>query len=127
MGVHFGASFGQYTYDSWRKFVLLKEIPKIEAVFLNWMTALWVQIFLLLILLIVGFLKLHRQSKIVHSDVLSTSGDRSRKGKTEGLSNVLHVPGLHDLVLSYYQYLVLNFREVRYHINGNNSDNNKTH
>ena len=112
MDSNFGAVFGQYTYDSWRKFVLLKEIPKIEAGFLNWMFGLWVQIFLLLIVIIVGYFKLYRQSRKVHGDVRSRSLDKSRQSTHEDSRNALHVPGLHGLVASYHQYLVLNFREV---------------
>ena len=104
--------FVQRVFEDWRNFVLLEEIPLLEAGFLNWLIALWVQIFLLSIVLIIGILKLYQQSKQIHNDVINPPDKRSSDNNQEHLRGSLYIAGLHDLVSSYYQCNDLSFREV---------------
>ena len=107
-------SFGQQSFDNWRNFVLLEEIPPTEASFLNWLIALWVQIFVLSIVLIVGIFKLYQQSKKIHNDVINSSQKRSSRNDHVQSPESIYIAGLHDLVRSYYQCSVLEFREVKH-------------
>ena len=105
--------FGQYSFDNWRNFVLLEQIPPIESSFLNWLIVLWVQIFLLTIALVIGFWKLYQQSNQIHNDVINPSNKISSQNKHAPSRKNLYIPGLHNLVSSYYQCKVMAFREVK--------------
>ena len=105
--------YGQYIIESWRNFVLLQKIPSIEASNLNWLVALWIQIFLVAIVLIIGIYKLYRQSKKIHEDVLSSIGYEKHGNQLNYSGKGLYITELHSSVATYYQSLVLRFREVQ--------------
>lgn len=112
MEANFATSFGQYTFDSWRNFVLLKTFKRTEEGFMKWMIALWVQIFLLFVFLLIGYIKLYQQSKDAHNEVFNNKDKRRVSKKNTESSNGLYIPGLHDLVSSYNQFLYRNSKEV---------------
>ena len=105
--------FGQYVLDCWSNFVNLKEVPKIQAEFLPWVIALWIQILLLTIFLIVGFWYLYRRSKKIHKDASEESDSKSNHEGNRQPGQGLYISGLHDLVSTYYKCQVLIFLDSR--------------
>ena len=104
--------YGQYMIESWRNFVLLQKIPSIEASNLNWLAALWVQIFLVAVVLIIGIYKLYRQSKRIHEDALSSIENEVVGNQVNGSKNWLYITELHSSVSTYYKSLGMGFQEV---------------
>ena len=95
--------FGQYAFDNWRNFILLKEIPAIEEGLLNWLIVLWVQIFLITVALTVGFVKLYQQSQQIHKELLCPSKKRSHQRHGSKSNESLYLAGLNDLVSAHFQ------------------------
>ena len=114
MDANFATSFGQYSFDSWYNFVFLKRFLRIESYFMKWMIALWTQILIFFVILIVGYIKLHKQSKDAHKEVFSNGNKRRVSKKNKDSSNGLYIPGLHDAVSSYNKYLFRQSKEVSY-------------
>ena len=112
MDANFATSFGQYSFDSWYNFVFFKRFLRIEGYFMKWMIALWTQILIFFVILIVGYFKLHKQSKDAHKEVFSNGNKRRVSNKNKDSTNGLYIPGLHDAVSSYNEYLFRQSKEV---------------
>ena len=108
MAERLSGSFGQFIFDAWQNFVYRKEIPRIENKFMNWMIALWVQIFVFEVVLIFGYLKLYKASKIAHNMEVNSI----KQPTTSTYHNGLYIPDLQELVSSYHYYFDLASREV---------------
>ena len=112
MDANFATSFGQYSFDSWYNFVFFKRFLRIEGYFMKWMIALWTQILIFFVILIVGYFKLHKQSKDAHKEVFSNCSKRRVSKKNKDSTNGLYIPGLHDAISSYNEYLFRQSKEV---------------
>jgi len=96
--------FGTKLFDAWRNFVLLEEIPAIQATHLPWMYALWLQVLILCIILIVWFGKLYLESKNLNNNCVQQARKvtipKVFKADSE---DRLYVTGLFNKVLGHYR------------------------
>ena len=94
---------GHKTFDYWRNFVLLDEIPAIEAIHMPWMCTLWMQAFVVLILLIVGILKLYFEAKKLNSESIESARQNIAQSNEDDSHRTWYISGLYNVVLDYYQ------------------------
>ena len=92
--------------EEWRIFNMMKEIPEIEANVLPWLYALWLQVGVLFLFLMVTFALLKKESIKLNKEAISERSDSVTPSKMESRAKPTHeaasIKGLHAAVKKYY-------------------------